>query len=137
MASTPLQWRVPFAVQVIPGVLFICAMLFQHESPRWLVEHEQYERAAEALAYVARKSPDDEAVLITLDEIKADFIGKHQLSTWAQFKKMGESRTTAIRCFIPSLVMFFQQWTGTNAIKSVYTSPASLRIMSNPNAAIL
>ncbi|KAF7986248.1 hypothetical protein HWV62_38719 [Athelia sp. TMB] len=121
MPSTDMQWRVPFIVQVIPGVLFIFFMLFQHESPRWLVEHEHYDKAAEALAFVSRKSVDDESVTITLNEIKADFLGKHQLSTWTQFKKMGESRTTALRCFIPSLVMFFQQWTGTNAIN--YFSP--------------
>jgi sugar porter (SP) family MFS transporter len=116
-----MQWRIPLIVQVIPGVLFIFFMFFQPESPRWLVEHEQYDRAAQTLAYVARKSVDDEAVIVTLDEIKADFVGKHKLSTWAQFKKMGESRSTALRCFIPSLVMFFQQWTGTNAIN--YFSP--------------
>ena len=116
-----MQWRLPLIVQVIPGVLFICFILFQPESPRWLVEHEQYDRAAKTLAYVARKNVDDEAVIFTLNEIKADFVGKHKLSTWAQFKKMGESRSTALRCFIPSLVMFFQQWTGTNAIN--YFSP--------------
>jgi sugar porter (SP) family MFS transporter len=116
-----MQWRTPLIVQVIPGVLFILYMLPQPESPRWLVEHEQYDRAAKTLAYVARKSVDDEAVICTLNEIKADFVGKHKLSAWAQFKKMGESRSTALRCFIPSLVMFFQQWTGTNAIN--YFSP--------------
>lgn len=121
MPATAMQWRIPFIVQVIPGALFIFCMLFQPESPRWLVEHEQYDRAAEALAFVARISVDDEAVVLTLNEIKADFTGKHRMSTWAQFKKMGESRTTALRCLIPSLVMFFQQWTGTNAIN--YFSP--------------
>jgi len=116
-----MQWRIPFIVQVIPGALFIFLMLFQPESPRWLVEHEQYDRAAQTLAYVARTSVDDEAVIVTLNNIKADFVGKHKLSTWAQFKKMGESRSIALRCFIPSLLMFFQQWTGTNAIN--YFSP--------------
>lgn len=111
----------PFGVQVVPGVLFIFFMLFQPESPRWLVEHEQYDRAAQTLAYVARTTVDDPAVLLTLDEIKADYVGKHKTSMWTQFKKMGESKTTALRCFIPSLVMFFQQWTGTNAIN--YFSP--------------
>jgi sugar porter (SP) family MFS transporter len=115
------QWRVPFIVQMVPGVIFVVLMLFQPESPRWLVEHEQYERAAATLAFVARTSIDDKAVLVTMEEIKADFVGRHQLTTFQQFKKMGESRATAIRCFIPSLVMFFQQWTGTNAIN--YFSP--------------
>ncbi|KAH7913229.1 general substrate transporter [Hygrophoropsis aurantiaca] len=116
-----IQWRMPFAVQMVPGVLFILSMLPQPESPRWLVEKERYDEAAKTLAYVARKSIDDPAVILTLDEIKADFVGKQQIPILTQFRMMGESYQTALRCFIPSLVMFFQQWTGTNAIN--YFSP--------------
>ncbi|KAG7451324.1 general substrate transporter [Guyanagaster necrorhizus] len=116
-----IQWRVPFIVQMVPGVLFTIAILFQPESPRWLVEHRQYDRAARTLAFVARKSVEDESVQETLDEIKSDFEGKQKLPLQSQFLLMGESRSTALRCFIPSLVMFFQQWTGTNAIN--YFSP--------------
>ena len=106
---------------MVPGVLFVIFMLFQPETPRWLVEHERYDDAARVLAYVARTSPSDPAVQTTIDEIKAEFEGKHELSLWRQFIGMGENRTIAHRCFIPSLVMFFQQWTGTNAIN--YFSP--------------
>ncbi|KAK0446276.1 general substrate transporter [Armillaria borealis] len=116
-----MQWRVPFIVQMVPGVLFTIAMLFQPESPRWLVEHQQYDRAARTLAFVARTSVEDETVQATLAEIKSDFEGKQKLPLLNQFVLMGESRSIALRCFIPSLVMFFQQWTGTNAIN--YFSP--------------
>ncbi|EPQ52582.1 sugar transporter [Gloeophyllum trabeum ATCC 11539] len=116
-----MQWRMPFAVQVVPGALFIVLMLFQPESPRWLVEHGKYDRAARSLAFAAGKAIDDPAVQATLAEIQADFAGKPRDSVWKQFRMMGESWTTALRCFIPSLVMFFQQWTGTNAIN--YYSP--------------
>ncbi|KAH7923102.1 general substrate transporter [Leucogyrophana mollusca] len=116
-----MQWRMPFAVQMVPGVLFILFMLPQPESPRWLVEQGRHSEAAKTLAFVARKSVDDVAVIATLDEIKADFAGKEKVSMLTQFRMMGESRHTALRCFIPSLVMFFQQWTGTNAIN--YFSP--------------
>ncbi|KII85074.1 hypothetical protein PLICRDRAFT_178829 [Plicaturopsis crispa FD-325 SS-3] len=122
IAPTDMQWRIPFIVQNIPGVLFTVLMCFQPESPRWLVEHEQYDRAAKALAFAARKTVDDPAVVATLDEIKADLEGRQQTSLLTQFKMMGESRVTAMRCFIPSLVMFFQQWSGTNAIN--YYSPS-------------
>ncbi|EGN99201.1 hypothetical protein SERLA73DRAFT_182081 [Serpula lacrymans var. lacrymans S7.3] len=116
-----MQWRIPFIVQMVPGVLFVLTMIPQPESPRWLVEHERYDEAARTLAFVVRKSVEDEAVISTLDEIKADYVGKQKLSILTQFRKMGESRLTALRCLIPSLVMFFQQWTGTNAIN--YFSP--------------
>ncbi|KAJ6576682.1 general substrate transporter [Mycena vulgaris] len=121
IAPTDLQWRVPFAVQVIPGVLFVLLVPFQPESPRFLVENGHYERAARSLAFVARTSPDDKAVLATVEEIKADFSGRTQLSVFQQIAHMADSRAIALRCAIPSLVMFFQQWTGTNAIN--YFSP--------------
>ncbi|KAJ3714087.1 general substrate transporter [Lentinula raphanica] len=121
IAPTDMQWRIPFIVQIVPGALFTFAMFFQPESPRWLVEKGKYPQAAKTLAYVARTSPEDPAVLVTIDEIKDEFEGKHKLSLWQQFRGMGASRAIANRCFIPSLVMFFQQWTGTNAIN--YFSP--------------
>ncbi|KAG1737143.1 general substrate transporter [Suillus paluster] len=116
-----MQWRLPFIVQIIPGALFLFFMLFQPESPRWLVEHGRYEEAAAALAYITRKKPSDDAVVLTLSEIRADFVGKHKLSLLAQFRKMGESKVIALRCIIPSIATFFQQWSGTNAIN--YYSP--------------
>ncbi|KAJ3732498.1 general substrate transporter [Lentinula guzmanii] len=121
IAPTDMQWRIPFIVQIVPGALFTFGMLFQPESPRWLVEKGRYPQAAKTLAFVARISPEDPAVLVTLDEIKEEFEGKHKLSLWQQFKGMGASSVIANRCFIPALVMFFQQWTGTNAIN--YFSP--------------
>lgn len=45
-------------------------MTFQPESPRWLVEHGQYERAAYALAFAAGTSADDAAVQETLREVR-------------------------------------------------------------------
>ncbi|KAG1778986.1 general substrate transporter [Suillus placidus] len=111
-----MQWRLPIIAQIIPGALLLFFMLFQPESPRWLVEHGQYEDAAAALAYIARKDQDDDAVVLTLSEIRADFVGKHRLPLLTQFRKMGESKIIFLRCTIPSLATFFQQWSGTNAI---------------------
>lgn len=106
-------------------------MLFQPESPRWLVEKERYEDAAKSLAYIGRADPASPAVQSTLLEIRADFIGRHRLGIFSQFRKMGENKIIALRCVIPSLLTFFQQWTGTNAIN--YYAPqifASIGISS-------
>ncbi|KAG2086593.1 general substrate transporter [Suillus discolor] len=111
-----MQWRLPFIAQIIPGALFVFFMLFQPESPRWLVERGHYEEAAAALAYIARKDQDDDAVVLTLGEIRADFVGKHKLPLLTQFRKMGESKIIFLRCIIASIATFFQQWSGTNAI---------------------
>ncbi|KAF5359528.1 hypothetical protein D9756_003494 [Leucocoprinus leucothites] len=116
-----MQWRIPFIMQLVPGVLFVIAMLFQPESPRWLVEHERYEEAAIILGRNNGKASDDPSILATLEEIKRDFVGQDKLSITQQVLRMGESRPIALRCFIAPLVAFFQQWTGTNAIN--YYSP--------------
>ncbi|KAJ7592913.1 general substrate transporter [Mycena floridula] len=121
LPESEMQWRLPLWIQIIPGVLFVIAMIFQPESPRWLVENERYEEALKSLASTTRTSVDDPEVLATVEEIKVDFQGKEDLSLWQQFRGMGESKAIALRCFIPSLVMFFQQWTGTNSIN--YYSP--------------
>ncbi|CAK5268440.1 unnamed protein product [Mycena citricolor] len=129
--TSDLQWRIPFAVQVVPGMLFVLLLPFQPESPRYLVENGRLDRAARSLARAAGTAPDDPAVLATIAEIQADFENRTQLSLWQQIMHMGDSRTIALRCFIPSFVMFCQQWTGTNAIN--YFSPtifASLGINS-------
>ncbi|KAG0701235.1 general substrate transporter [Suillus ampliporus] len=116
-----MQWRMPLIVQLVPGILFVLFMLPQPESPRWLVEQERYDEAAETLAYVVRTSVDDKSVLVTLDEIKADFIGKQRLSLLSQFRMMGESRQIVLRCLIPSIATFFQRWTGADTAN--YYSP--------------
>ncbi|EIN09868.1 general substrate transporter [Punctularia strigosozonata HHB-11173 SS5] len=121
IAFGDMQWRIPFIVQMVPGAIFLLLIVFQPESPRWLVEHEKYDRAAKALAFAAGTSPDDPSVQETLREIQEEFAGKAKTSIWTQIAMMGESRTTVLRSFVPSLVMFFQQWTGTNTIN--YFSP--------------
>ena len=88
------------------------------ESPRWLVEHGKRDEAAKSLARSAGTLPDDPAVQLTLAEIEDDFAGKARAPLHRQFRMMFESRQTALRCFIPSLVMFAQQWTGEHSLST-------------------
>ncbi|KAF7327920.1 MFS domain-containing protein [Mycena kentingensis (nom. inval.)] len=119
--SSDTQFRMPLAVQVVPGVVFLLLIPWQPESPRFLVEHGSLEQAKKALAYVARTDVEDPRVLETVEEIRADFEGRNELGIVQQIRRMADSKAIALRCFIPSLVMFFQQATGTNAIN--YFSP--------------
>lgn len=84
-------------------------MLFQPESPRWLVEHERYGEAVVVLGLTTGKALDDVTVVETLEEIKRDFVGQDKLSIMQQVRRMGESRPIALRSFIAPLVAFFQQ----------------------------
>ncbi|KAJ7181646.1 major facilitator superfamily domain-containing protein [Mycena crocata] len=100
-------------VTINAGIMLSCGFyfpLYLPESPRYMVEHEQYDRTARTLAFLFGTTSDDTIVLTSIDTIKSDFVGKRKLSVSQQ-----------IKCFIPSVVMFFQQWTSTNAIN--YFSP--------------
>ncbi|KAF7314519.1 Sugar transporter [Mycena kentingensis (nom. inval.)] len=118
---TERQWRIPFAMQIIPGIIFLILTPLQPESPRYLIENEEYTHAARTLAYLNNTSTGDEVVLSTIRDVKADFAGKKHLSLAEQVRAVGESKSDFIRSVIPPVVMTFQQLTGTNSIN--YYSP--------------
>ncbi|KAF7298840.1 Sugar transporter [Mycena indigotica] len=118
---TERQWRIPFAMQIVPGVLFLLLTPMQPESPRYLIENEKYSQAADTFAYLNNLNANEDAVAEMMREVKADFAGRTHLSFAEQVIAVTESRSLLVRCGIPPLVMFFQQVTGTNAIN--YYSP--------------
>ncbi|KAJ4362337.1 hypothetical protein N0V83_010430 [Neocucurbitaria cava] len=126
-------WRVPFALQIFPGLVLGIGMLFFPESPRYYCMRDNEEAGIKALARVRRADPQDELLQKEYLAIKAEVIFEEQyardkfpgksgaalylagyttlFSTWPAFKR------TAIGC----CVMFFQQFIGCNAI--IYYAP--------------
>lgn len=117
-----LKWRIPFALQILPG-LFLLLLVFENESPRWLVEKNRVADARKALAFIRGKPQEDAAVVQELDEIVEDFHGKERLSIGQQFKAIFENKMMLYRASFAILLMFFQQLTGTNRyVSSVFLS---------------
>ncbi|KAF4313321.1 Sugar/inositol transporter [Botryosphaeria dothidea] len=114
------KWRVPFALQMLPGALLLL-VFFQNESPRWLVEKNRLAEAKHALAHVRGKSEDDPTLLQELDEIITDFHGKERLSLATQMKAVCANKKIFYQSSMAVVLMFCQQWTGTNSIN--YYSP--------------
>ncbi|KAF2648771.1 general substrate transporter [Lophiostoma macrostomum CBS 122681] len=110
------KWRIPFALQMLPGILLLVGIVFQNESPRWLVEKNRFKDAAKALAKVRGKAVDDEAVVQELDEIITDFHGHEKLALTAQVKAACSNKQMLYRTSFAIILMFWQQWTGTNSI---------------------
>ena len=108
-----LQWRIPFALQMLPGVLLLVGLLFQNESPRWLVEKKNIPQARRALSRVRAKTQDDPILLQELQEIIEDFRQNEQLSLSHQFNLIISSRPMFYRFSMAVMLMFWQQWTGT------------------------
>lgn len=116
-----LKWRIPFALQMLPGLILLVGILFQNESPRWLVEKSQINDARRALSQVRAKSEQDPSVEHELQEIINDFQGREKMSFIEQFRATFESSKIFYRCSLAVILMFWQQWSGTNSIN--YYSP--------------
>ena len=107
-----LQWRIPFALQMLPGVLLLVGLLFQNESPRWLVEKNNVPKACRALSRVRARTQDDPILLQELQEIIEDFRQNEQPSLSHQFNLIISSKPMLYRFSMAVMLMFWQQWTG-------------------------
>lgn len=119
-ASNSAQWRIPFALQMLPGLLLLL-VVFQNESPRWLVEKNHLIKARQALSHIRNLPEDDAAIQEELDEIVADFEGKERLSLGMQARAACSSKKAFYQASLGVVLMFWQQFTGTNSIN--YYSP--------------
>lgn len=119
--TSAAQWRVPFALQCIPGVIVLTGIVFQNESPRWLVEKNRIEEARTALARVRAKAIDDPDVESELQEIVEDFNGHEKMPLLGQIKATYSDRKILYRFCMAVVLMFFQQWTGTNCESLPYS----------------
>lgn len=115
-ATNEAKWRIPFALQILPGALLLAGIVFMAESPRWLVEKNRQQDAARALSFVRNRPVDDPLVVQELDEIIQDFNGHEKMSLVAQIKAAGSSKQMFYRTSFGVILMFWQQWTGTNSI---------------------
>ncbi|KAK7733828.1 hypothetical protein SLS63_004614 [Diaporthe eres] len=118
--TDPAKWRIPFALQIVPGALLLL-ILFENESPRWLVEKFRIDDARKALSRVRARPADDPVIRDELQEIIADFEGKEKLSLSQQLKLAFSSKQMLYQSSLAVILMFWQQWTGTNSIN--YYSP--------------
>ena len=123
--SSPAMWQIPFALQCLPGSLFLIGIVFQPESPRWLVQQGRPEDAARSLATIYRKPTHDTVITTLVDEIQGELAGQEKINFSQQVRMTFSSRMTCYRVFIGAMIMCGQQFTGTNAIN--YYAPQVLR----------
>ncbi|KAL6815298.1 general substrate transporter [Trichoderma sp. SZMC 28013] len=109
------QWRVPVGLQLVPGGLMLCGLIFLKESPRWLMKKQRQEEALRSLAYIRNESPDSMDVQKEMAEIRASIEEEMALTegvTWKETLKKGNWNRFALAFGI----MFWQQFSGTNSI---------------------
>jgi sugar porter (SP) family MFS transporter len=118
------NWRLMFGLAAIPAILMFLGMLFQRESPHWLVTQGREDEAREVLYRVR-----DE------DDIEAEIADVRALS--ARQSSFREVLNPAVRhvMIIGIALAVFQQITGINTI--IYYAPTLLSSAGLGNSAAL
>lgn len=130
MAPTQEQWRIPFALQLIPAGLMFLGLFFVPESPRWLLYHGERERALANLSWFRKLPLDDIYMVEEITQVDAalEEQAKHGgLGFGAPFKVLASSRKVQYRFFLGAALFFWQNTSGINAIN--YYSPTVFKSM--------
>lgn len=139
-SQSDAAWLVPICLQLIPGVALGVGLLFMPFSPRWLVHHDREAEARHVLSSLRNLEQDHELIELEFLEIKAQSLFEKrstaikwphlvELTPWNTFKlqfvAIGSLFTTKAmfrRVIVATVTMFFQQFTGINAV--LYYAPS-------------
>ncbi len=102
----PESWRWMFAVAAVPSVLFLVALFFVPESPRWLTEQGREDEAR----YVLTRVSNAETAALQLDEIRSTIA--EESGTLKELFEPGYRRALSLAVALAVL----QQWTGVNTV---------------------
>lgn len=123
--TSTLQWRIPFAVQIIPGGLLALTAPFLIESPRWLISRGRREESVRNLSKIRKLDVNHPYLVEEVAEMNAAHDKEMALlgsnSFWAPFRHTFLVRKVLYRLLIGSSLFAFQNGTGINAIN--YYSP--------------
>ncbi|KAJ4357954.1 uncharacterized protein N0V89_002531 [Didymosphaeria variabile] len=129
-----LAWQLPSIIQGIPAAILACGIWWLPFSPRWLVKKGRDEEALKTISYLRKLPVEHELVQIEYKEIKAEALfeqrnfkkhfpnlaAKETGSVWArefaQYYHIVRTWDNFKRVATAWLVMFFQQWSGIDAI---------------------
>ncbi|KAI1137325.1 general substrate transporter [Hypoxylon sp. FL0543] len=133
-------WLVPICLQLFPAAILFVGMIFMPFSPRWLVHHDREAEARKILASLRGLPADHELVELEFLEIKAQsqfekrtvaelFPWLREQTAWNIFKlqfvaikSLFQTKAMFKRVAVATITMFFQQWTGINAV--LYYAPS-------------
>jgi sugar porter (SP) family MFS transporter len=115
MPANTKQWRVPVAIQLIPGGLMFIGLFFLKESARWLMKQGRREEAIHSLAYIRNESEDSEEVQKEIAEIYAAIEEETALTEGVTWKECLQ-KSNRYRFLVAFFMMLCQQFSGTNSI---------------------
>lgn len=129
-----LAWRLPSIIQGIPAAILAIGIWWLPFSPRWLIKKGRDEQALKTLSRLRKLPIENELIQIEYKEIKAECLfeerafaknfpqlaAREKANVWvgelAQYWNIVRTRDNFSRVATAWLVMFFQQWSGIDAI---------------------
>ncbi|KAF7560861.1 hypothetical protein G7046_g3286 [Stylonectria norvegica] len=128
-----MAWRLPSIIQGLPAAALACGVWFMPFSPRWLVKQGRDEEAKQTLAWMRKLPIESDLVQIEYLEIKAEAVFERKIfaiefpqyvekkpsvfmTQIIQYKNCVNTKDNFKRVCFAWLVMFFQQWSGIDAI---------------------
>ena len=133
-------WLVPICLQLVPGLALGIGMLFMPFSPRWLLHHGREAEARHVLSSLRNLDENHELIELEFLEIKAQSTFEKRstaekwphlvaLTPWNIFKlqwvaigSLFKTKAMFRRVIVATVTMFFQQFTGINAV--LYYAPS-------------
>ena len=122
--SGTANWRLMFGLAAIPAVVLFAGMLFQQESPHWLIRQDRIDDARDVLKRV-RNDEDIDAEISDVQKVSRKQAGTRELL----------SPSIRPLLMVGILLAVFQQITGINTV--IYYAPTLLQGAGFGNSAAL
>ena len=120
------QWQIPFGFQLLPSSLLVILMLWQPESPRWLVKAGKSDKARQNLSRLRKLPTDHEYISWEINTAQRQIETENSLganrSVWAKVKQAFTLPGNRQRLLTGMALMLLQNLSGINALN--YYSPA-------------
>jgi hypothetical protein len=115
--SSPFQWELPVAIQLLPGVFLLLGTITVPETPRFLAERGRFKAAELSLAWLRCLPMGDIELSREMDEIcEAANVSKALLRNQRNFFKEVSTKGVRQRLLVGVGLMIAQNMVGLNAL---------------------
>lgn len=115
--SSSLQWQIPVAVQLLPGILLLLGTFFVAESPTYLAEKGRLPDAGLALSWLRRLPVEHVDVQTELETLRSSSRATKILQSRNQsFWKQALEKSVRKRLIVGNGLMVAQNMVGLNAL---------------------